>query len=111
MNPIPVETAAFQDRQERPFRRFEQCEILEGVAVDQQEIREGARPQAAELALLPQHSRSDQRRRADDLQRRQHLTAQAELAALLYLKLPEQIAPVGDRYARALADLERAQAA
>src|SRR5216684_3741092 len=107
---IPVEPAALHDRHQGPVRRLEQSDVLERIAVDDEQVGERLRPQAAELALHPQHPRSNQRRRADDFQIRDDLGAEREFTALVDLKRSEQIRPVGHRDAGAFADLERAKA-
>ena len=63
----------------------------------------------AELAFLAHDLGADQRRRADDLDRRQHLAADRELAALLDLQRAEQVGAVG-RPARRRACRSRATA-
>src|SRR5216683_1790122 len=107
---IQVEAAALHDRHQGPVRRLEQSDVLERIAVDDEQVGERLRPQAAELALHPQHPRSNQRRRADDFQIRDDLGAEREFTALVDLKRSEQIRPVGHRDAGAFADLERAKA-
>src|SRR5216684_6359034 len=106
---IQVEASALHDRHQGPVRRLEQSDVLERIAVDDEQVGERLRPQAAELALHPQHPRSNQRRRADDFQIRDDLGAEREFTALVDLKRSEQIRPVGHRDAGAFADLERAK--
>jgi hypothetical protein len=89
----------------------EQFQILERVAVDDEQIGEGARLQAADLALHAGDLGADRGRGADDLGRRQHLRAQRKLLRLRHLQLAEQVGAVGDRDAVTLADFERFQGA
>ena len=89
----------------------EQLELLERIAVDHDQVGEGAGLDDAELALVAQDLGADGGGLADDLDRLQHLGAEHELAALLDLELAQKVAAVADLHAGLLADLERAQRA
>src|SRR3954464_8189218 len=106
-----METAALHDHAEVTALVLKHREVLQRIAVDQDEVGEGAGLERPELAFLAQHLGPDRRRRADDLDWRNRLPAQHELAALINLERAEEIAAVGHWYPGALADLERAQAA
>src|SRR5690349_107340 len=88
----------------------EKRDVLERVAVDDEKIGEGARRDDSELPFSLQQPRIDQRRGADDLGRRERFGADQELARLIDLQLPQEIAAEADLDSRRLADLERAQA-
>src|SRR5215472_5558841 len=107
--PISVEAAPLDDCDKRLFRRLQQADVLQGIALDDEQVGDGIRPQATELALLAQYPRANQRRGPDDLRRRKDLATQDEFAALFYLKRAEQVRPVGDRHAGAFANLQRAK--
>ena len=71
--------------------------FLIGSPSTDEDVGERARLHDAELAWHPHDLRADERRLADDLDRRQHLAAQQELAALVHLQLTEEIAAVAHR--------------
>src|SRR3546814_12642906 len=66
---VAVETTALDDRRQCA-RLLEYADVLQRIAVDHQQVRIGARPQAAELALAANHLGAAQGGRAEDLQRR-----------------------------------------
>src|ERR1700738_1893334 len=100
---VLVELAALHDnRQMRPLLG-EDRDIPQRVAVDDEEIGEGAGGDDAELALALQQPRLDQRDGGDDLGRRQRLGADQELARLVDLELAEKVAAEADLDARRLA--------
>ena len=107
MQPALVEFAGLHDDGEMLALILEQRKVLQGVAIDDQQIGEGARSQRSDLALQPQDLRGDDRCRADDLDGRYHFAPQRELAALVPVQLAQQVAAVGHRHAVALADLQR----
>src|SRR5262249_9048471 len=81
--PISVEAAPLHDCDKRLFGRLQQADVLQGIALDNEKVGEGFRPQATELPVFAQYPRADQRCGADDLGRREDLAAQDEFAALL----------------------------
>src|SRR5215471_5129850 len=107
---VLVKAPALHDGREMGALFLEQAEIAERIAVHHEQVCEGPGRDHAELALLAQDASTDGRGRLDHLERLHHLAADQELAALLDLKLPQEIAAVRDGHARALADLERAVA-
>src|SRR5437870_5046463 len=111
MQPVFVEASALHDHGEMLTLLLQDAQILEWIAVDDQEVRESAGLEAAELAHLAYDLGSNQRGSADNLDRLLHLGADEELARLLALQLSQEIGAVGDGHPGALADFERAQAA
>src|SRR5262245_16507884 len=87
---------------------LEEPEVVERVAVDDEEIRVRIGRDHTELAFLTQDARGNGRRGLDDFERLHDLAPNQELSALLGLELTEQVAPVRDGHTHALADLERA---
>jgi len=71
---------------------LQQAEVAERIAVDDQQVRERTRRDRAELTRAPEQLGADHRGRADDLERRENLRADLELARLIGLELAEQIA-------------------
>jgi len=68
------------------------AQVTERIAVHDEQVGERAGRDDPELALAPEQLGADDRGRADDLDRRQHLRADEELARLIGLELAEQIA-------------------
>ena len=68
-------------------------QVPEGIAVHDQQVGVRTRHQAAQPALLAQHLGTDQGSAANDLQRRLHFPAQAELVALQPLRRAQQSVP------------------
>ena len=64
----------------------EELELLEGIAVDHDQVGQRPRRDRAELALLAQDLGADSGGLADDLDRLQHLGAMDELQALVDLR-------------------------
>src|SRR5215831_2577689 len=108
--PVLVKAAALHDGGEVRALFLKQVEVAERIAIHQQQIREGVRRDHSQLTLMTQEPSGDGGGRLDDLERLHHLAPDQELAALLFLELAEQVASVGHRHPRALADLERAKA-
>src|SRR6266404_7987230 len=91
---VLVELAGLHDHRQMGALIEEQLELLQRIAVDHDQVGEGAGLDDAELALLAQHLGADGGGLADDLERLQHLGAEHELAALLDLELAQKIAAV-----------------
>jgi len=87
--PAFVEAPGLHDDGEMLALIREQCKVLQGIAVDNQEIGEGAGGERADLAFEPQDLRGDGRCRADDLDRGHHLAPERELAALVPMQLAQ----------------------
>src|SRR5262249_18467130 len=99
LQPVLVEAPALHDDAEIFALLLQNAEVLERVAVDDEEIGKGTGLEAAELAHLAHDLRPDQRGGADDLDRPLHLRADDELARLLGLQLPQEVGAVGYRHA------------
>jgi hypothetical protein len=82
-----VEPTVLHDRRHVPPLAGQQIEIFERIAINHEQIGECAGRKAAKPALVAQHLCADQRRRANDFDRAEHLRAERELAALLDLEL------------------------
>src|SRR5262245_55409610 len=92
---------------------LQQAQILERIAIDNQQIRAGTGHQLAELPLTLQDLGVDPGRRADDLTRRlpiPFVVADQELAALLLVQLAKQVGAEADLNAGGPGQLERLQA-
>ena len=89
-----------------PALVLKQAEVLQRIAVDDDDISEGTRLDAAKFALVTQQFGADGGCRSNDLERRQHFGAEREFLRLLDLQLAEQIGAVGDGNAVAFADFE-----
>src|SRR5258708_11833056 len=111
VQPVLVKAPALHDDREVSAFFLKQLQVLERIAVDDEQIGERARLQAAELALHADDLGADRGGRTDDLGRRQHLGAKRELVRLRDLQLSEQVGAVGDRDTVTLADVERLQGA
>src|SRR5262245_4329805 len=111
LQPVLVESAALHDHRKVLALPLQQLQVLQRIAVDDEQVGKGARLQAAELALHAHDLGADRGSRADDLGRRQHLRAERELLRLRHLQLAEQIGAVCDRDAVTLADFQRLQRA
>src|ERR1700722_14645940 len=83
---ILVELAGLHDHRQMGALIEEQLELLQRIAVDEDEIGEGARLHDAELALLAQNLDAHEGRLRDDLQRLQDSRAIDEFLALLDLE-------------------------
>src|SRR4051812_43782950 len=82
---VLMEFSALHDGGEIFSLLLKQSKIFQRVTVDQQQVRVGTGLQRSELAVLPNDARADRCGGADDLDRRHHLRADCEFAALLDL--------------------------
>src|SRR5262245_23844183 len=106
LQPILVKKAALHDHRQVLALPLQQLQILEGIAVDDKQIRKCVRLHTTDLALHAHNLRTDRRGRTDDLGRRQHLRTQRKFLRLRHLQLAEQIGTVGNRHTVTLADLQ-----
>src|SRR5471032_2737268 len=97
---ILMKLAGLHDHRQVAALLEEELELLEGIAVDHDQVGIGTRLDDAELALLAQNLRADDGRLADDLERLQHLGAKHELAALLDLELTQEVTAEAHLHAR-----------
>src|SRR5947207_4976838 len=67
IQPVLVKPAALHDGGKIFALLLQQPEVLQRIAVDQQQVRIGAGLQRPELAFLPNDPRADRRRGTDDL--------------------------------------------
>src|SRR5262245_4850758 len=111
VQPVLMKASALHDGGEILALLLQHAEIAQRIALDDQKVGEGAGLETAELAHLAHDLGADQGGGADDLDRLLHLRTDDKLARLLALQLPQQVGAVGHRYASALADLERSEAA
>src|SRR5215469_7112833 len=98
--PVLVELPTLHDGREVRALVLEELEIVDRIAVDDEEISESAGGDHTQLPLLTQHAGRHRRGRLDDLERLHHLTPDQELTALLVLELAKQVAAVRDGHAR-----------
>src|SRR5689334_5110152 len=85
LQPVLVEASGLHDDRKVSALLLQQLEVLERVAVDDNQVGKGALLQTADLALHACDLGADRGSRADDLRRRQYLCAQCELLRLRYL--------------------------
>src|SRR5450759_4916484 len=111
LQPVLVEAPALHDDRKVLAFLLKQLQVLERVAIDNEQIGKSAWLQAAKLALHAHDLGADRGGRTDDVDRRQHPRAERELLRLRHLQLTEQIGAVCDRDAVTLADFERLQGA
>ena len=87
---------------------LQEPEVVERVAVDHQDVREGALGDHPELALGPHDFGVGSSGRDYDLVRGQHLGADQELARLILLGGAQEVGSQAHAHAGLLADLDRA---
>src|SRR4051812_25256170 len=104
-----VEPSALHDDGEMRALVLKEAEILQRVAVDDEEVGIGAGGDDAELTLHLQELGVDERRRADDLEGRQDLGADEKLAALMDMHRAEKVGAEPDLDAAGFQVLERAE--
>src|SRR4051812_7820373 len=80
---VLMEFAALHNGSEILALLLEQAKVLQRIAIDDDQIGEGAGLQRAELAFLPHDTRANGRRLPDDLDWRENFGAQQEFTALL----------------------------
>src|SRR5438477_4341253 len=102
---VLVEAAGLQNHRQVLALAGQQFDILDRIAVDDEDIGEGARLHHAELAGHTQNFGAYERGLANDLDRRQNLAAEQEFAALVDLQLAEKIAAVSHWHAGTFAYL------
>src|SRR5262249_18691471 len=85
------ELAVLHDRAQRLPSLRQEADVLRRIPVDDQEVRERARGDHAQLALPLHDFRAHGGRLAQDLHRREYAPTQLELARLLHVERAEQI--------------------
>src|SRR6185312_7494117 len=103
---ILVESPGLHDGREVPSLMLQQVEVGYRIAVHEKKIGDGAGLDDPEASRHPDDLGADDRCRADDLERSQHLGAQQEFPRLLFLQLPQQIAAEANLDARLATDLQ-----
>jgi len=83
--------AAFDDRGGVNAVALKQAKISIRIAVDDQQIGKGARDNLAEHTRLPDDLGIGERRRPDNFLRAHHLGANEKLAAVIVLKLSQEV--------------------
>ena len=83
--------AAFDDSSEVSAVALKQAKIPIRIAVDDQQVGKGIRDDLAEPTGLPDDLGIDERRRPDDFLRTHNLGANEKLAAVIVLKLSQEV--------------------
>ena len=99
--------AAFDDSSEVSAVALKQAKIPIRIAVDDQQIGKGARDNLAEPTRLPDDLGIGERRRPDDFLRAHNLGANEKLAAVIVLKLPQEVSAKADLDARIARNFKR----
>ena len=102
--------AAFDDRSEVCAVVLKQVKIPKWIAVDDQHIGKGARADLAEPAGLSDDLGIDERRRPDDFLRTHNVRANEKLAAVIVLKLSQEVTAKADLDACGAREFKRPKA-
>jgi len=102
--------AAFDDRSEVSAVALKQVEIPTRIAVYDQQIGKGALDDLADLAGLSDDLGIDERRRPDDFLRTHNVRANEKLAAVIVLKLSQEVTAKADLDACGAREFKRPKA-